>query len=201
MRSHLILVRHGETEWNHLKRYQGSIDIPLNEAGVLGAVELAKTLASVPISAIYTSPLSRAHATAQIIAKDHALAPTTHHELREWSFGSLEGKTAQEIQELCAAELAFASSLHSTERIKHKLVPDQESGIEVVLRVLPCLQDIAKNHLGQTALVVTHGGVIRALLIHFAKLSWDQTHIPNCNGASFLSDGQSFALQDFPLYN
>ncbi len=199
MSCQLILVRHGETDWNLQNRYQGSQDIPLNKTGLASAVALAKALAKRPLHAIYSSHLSRAQETAKVIANDRTLSVQLREELREFGFGKLEGKTGREIQELCAKELSHATTLPSTERLNYKLVPDQESGSAVLQRILPCLQQIVKNHPRETVLIVTHGGVIRTLLIHFAKLSWEQTHIPNCNGASFSSNGDSFELKEFPL--
>lgn len=195
----LILVRHGETQWNLESRYQGAQDIPLNERGVAGAKELAKDLAPLSLHAIYSSPLSRAQQTAKIIANSRALKIELREGLRELGFGRLEGKTGKEIQELCSLELAYATKLPSTERMNYKLVPDQESGTDVLGRVLPCLHDIAGKHIGETVLIVTHGGVIRTLLIHFAQFPWEKTHIPNCNGACFVCSGESFELKDFPL--
>ncbi len=87
----ILLVRHGETEWNRLGICQGWADEPLNEAGKAQAKEVADRLRSEPVAAVVSSPLKRAHQTALEIARHHRLSVLTHEGLREINHGRLEG--------------------------------------------------------------------------------------------------------------
>jgi probable phosphoglycerate mutase len=90
----LILIRHGETEWSRAGRHTGRTDVPLTDAGLAAAAELAPALAGRNIAAAFTSPASRAAVTAQIAG----LADARHDpELWEWDYGGYEGLTSAEI--------------------------------------------------------------------------------------------------------
>ena len=79
----LLLIRHGETAWNRVRRMQGHIDIPLNEVGQRQAQALGDALSVVPVQAVYASDLQRARDTAQAVANSHALTVNLHTSLRE----------------------------------------------------------------------------------------------------------------------
>ena len=87
----VLLIRHGQTEWNKERRFLGRTDIPLNETGHFQAAQLAGSLCNIPISAIYSSPLLRAWGTAQAIATDRGLEPIVVDGLTELNQGDLEG--------------------------------------------------------------------------------------------------------------
>ena len=93
----LLLARHGETDWNRELRIQGSSDIELNELGRRQARFLAQELTDVDLDAIYSSDLSRAHATAAAVAATHGLSVKLDPWLRERSFGSWEGLTRDDV--------------------------------------------------------------------------------------------------------
>ena len=94
----LLLVRHGETDWNRDERFQGQANPPLNETGRAQAVGLSVALAATPLGAVYTSPLERAFVTAEIIAAPHDLEPVMVAQLREMYDGSWEGLTRAEVE-------------------------------------------------------------------------------------------------------
>ncbi len=102
----LLLVRHGETDWNRQGRFQGGIDVPLNETGRQQAQQVAKFLKTVPIDFAVSSPLSRPRETAELILRHH---PGVSLELidgfREISHGAWEGKLEAEIEQLYPGEL------------------------------------------------------------------------------------------------
>jgi len=164
----LHLVRHGETDWNAQKRYQGSIDIPLNERGRSQAKEVGKDLANLSFSAVYASTLSRARETAELILAAPEQKIHLLDTLKEGSFGQLEGKSYEEVHIQYASSIEARKKLSARDKLHFKLIPDEESWHEVLERVLPTLEEIAKRHEGEEVLVVTHGGVIRTLLVHLA---------------------------------
>ena len=95
---HLMLVRHGETEWNAQRRYQGQSDVLLSDLGMRQAELIAERLAGQKIDAVYASDLKRALETARVIAGKSGLALLTDPRLRELKFGILEGLTFDEAQ-------------------------------------------------------------------------------------------------------
>ncbi|MCL1883078.1 MAG: histidine phosphatase family protein [Defluviitaleaceae bacterium] len=88
----ITTIRHGETDWNVAKKLQGSVDIPLNKAGLNQAERLAERLSSEPCDIIYTSDLMRAKKTAEIINSRHNVELVTTPNLREAGFGEFEGQ-------------------------------------------------------------------------------------------------------------
>ncbi|NGX45054.1 MAG: putative phosphoserine phosphatase 2 [Chlamydiae bacterium] len=180
----LILARHGQTQWNLEKRYQGSIDVPLTELGRQQARDLGKALNAIPLKAIYTSPLSRAVETAEIIGHPRGL-PLIHDEnLKEGSFGSNEGRTIPEVWEEFAPKLHYLSQYHGSARLDHKLVHDQEADRDVITRMTRSLESIGARHPGNV-LVISHGGAIRLLLHHLTGIDFLNLHIENAKPYHF----------------
>ncbi|NEM90132.1 histidine phosphatase family protein [Galbitalea soli] len=160
----LYLVRHGETDWNAARRIQGRTDIPLNDTGRAQALATGRLLATREWDGIYASPLSRARETAEIIAAQIALpAPGIIDAIAERNYGEAEGLGFHEVDAIYAGD-----------------VPGRESHEEVVERALPALTELAAAHPGEAIVVVTHGGVIRAVLNH---LTPDVNHGPIANGS------------------
>ena len=94
------LIRHGETEWNTLGKYQGSSDIPLSSKGIQQAEKLKEKMSSISLSAIYSSDLQRAYKTAKPIALSHHLSIQPLDLIREINFGEWEGYTVEELKEI-----------------------------------------------------------------------------------------------------
>jgi len=148
----IYLVRHGETDWNRAKRIQGSTDIPLNETGREQAAATGALLATRTWDVIVSSPLVRARETAEIIAHAAGRAiPYTLDALVERRYGEAEGLTYREVEERFPHDAA---------------VPGRESHDAVAQRVIPALILLAEQHREQSIVVVSHGGVIRAVLLH-----------------------------------
>ena len=156
----ITLVRHGQTDWNLERRIQGTTDIPLNDTGRADALAAAEVLAATgSYDAVYASPLVRAQETAQIIAERLDLdAPVTTRGLRERSFGEAEGIDVADY-------IARYGGWHSE-------VPGAESLEQVRDRALDSLERIVRASRRRSTpnqesiIVVSHGGVIRALLMH-----------------------------------
>lgn len=154
----IIMVRHGQTDWNLEKRYQGHQDIPLNQTGRQQARELALMLQHEPIEAVYSSDLLRARETAEIIAQPLSLSVNLDPRLREMSFGRWEGQTFTDIFRDYPDE--FEEWFRHTSDFA---VPGGESVNLLLERFQAFLTDISARHTG-TVLLLTHGGVIRSFL-------------------------------------
>jgi probable phosphoglycerate mutase len=146
----ILLARHGETDWNREGRFQGWADPPLNDAGRAQARELAERLRNTPFDAVYSSDLRRAHETADIVAAPHDVPVVTDPGLREIDVGSWSGLTHAEIEE------RFPGAEHH----------DGESREDHLARVLAAVERIARAHVGERILIVSHGGSLRALRRH-----------------------------------
>ncbi len=156
----IFLVRHGETDWNLQMRFQGKEDIPLNNKGREQARRLSRYLSKENISAVFSSPLSRAWETAKIIADEHNLTSDAVDDLVEINFGNWEGKAYQEMDEPDRAALAqwlLDPALHS--------IPGGESLQQFQQRLENCYKELLDNHVttGNMA-VVTHAGAIKVLV-------------------------------------
>ena len=138
----LLLVRHGETEWNRTRRFQGHADPPLNETGQEQARALAAELAGEPLAFVYASDLARTRETAEIVAAPHGVPVVTEPDLREIDVGSWMGLTREEVD---------GREWDGETREAHSE------------RVLGAIRRIAARHEGDTVLIVTHGGCIRRL--------------------------------------
>jgi broad specificity phosphatase PhoE len=149
----ILLVRHGETDWNLNRRVQGHSDTPLNDTGRAQARALGQELAAEEVDAIYSSDLLRAHETARLVAGPRGLDVTAIRDLRERHFGTWEGLTDEEI---------FARFPEAREGPWG----DGETAEEMADRVLGALRRIAETHPKSRVLVVSHGGPLRAVLRH-----------------------------------
>lgn len=159
----IYLVRHGETEWNRVGRWQGVTDIPLSDVGRAQARALGETLAGHGIDRVYSSHLTRARETAEIVTATWELAPPIQIDprLRERGYGSFEGLTREE----CAARFPGAWDLYLADR--RVVPPDAEPQAEVVERASAALGTIAAGlRPGARSLVVSHGGTIRSFVHH-----------------------------------
>ncbi|KAH6769464.1 Phosphoglycerate mutase family protein [Perilla frutescens var. frutescens] len=157
----IIVIRHGETEWNTNRRIQGHLDVDLNDVGRKQAVAVADRLSKEnQISAVYASDLKRASCTAEVIAKAcGVLEVTKDPDLRERHLGDLQGVVFHESHRVNPeAHKAFVSH-HDDQEIPG----GGESFNQLYKRCTSALQRIAKKHKGERVVVVSHGGTIRAL--------------------------------------
>lgn len=155
----IIAIRHGETTWNVDARIQGHLDIPLNDIGRWQAAQAGKALAGEPVSAIYSSDLLRAHATAQAVAQTTGAPLTTDKGLRERCFGSFEGHTFADIE-----------ASHPEDALRwRKRDPDfvpaggGESLQMLRERIAATVARLAAGHAGEQIVIVAHGGVMDVL--------------------------------------
>ncbi len=158
----LILIRHGETDWNVEGRWQGQIDVPLNAKGKQQARAVAKSLREVPIDAIYASDLQRALSTAQEIARLKGLQVQTDARLREIHQGAWQGMLVKDIEARYAQR--FAQRQHNPLTVAP---PGGETVAQVKQRVVAAVEDIIQNHPHQTVVIVSHGFALAVILAHF----------------------------------
>ncbi len=155
----LLFTRHGQTDWNIARRYQGHSDTALNQVGIHQAEQLAKRLSKETIHAIYSSDLSRAMATARAVAAFHHIEPRMDPRWRELSFGDWEGMTYDEM------------SAHSPDLfdawMKDSLAvstPNGETHLQLAEKVEAAFNEIKTKHKEETVLIVGHSGSMQSLL-------------------------------------
>ncbi len=176
--TNLVLVRHGETDWNRDNRFQGHADPPLNDTGRAQARALADELGEEQFAALYASPLRRAHETARIVASSLALQLIADPCLKEVDVGSWSGLTRTEIE--ARDPEGFARWLeygHGWD--------DGETYDELGARVVAGLLSIGARHPDAAVLAVTHGGPIRSALAASDRVPFDDARrsihvIGNC---------------------
>ncbi len=167
----IILVRHGQTEWNRLHRFQGRSDLPLNPKGHKQAQALASALKEETITAIYSSPLRRAMETARHIGRFHPSAPVIKESgLMEMNLGEFEGMNAQHWAE------RYVEFRRSWEKNPATLaMPGGESLQEVQHRAIDVLKRVLESHPPEsTLLICSHNFVIVSLLCFASKTSLNQ---------------------------
>ena len=155
-----FLVRHGETEWNKLGRFQGHEDISLNERGASQAKETARATAEWGHCAIYSSPLLRTVQVAEEIVKVTPMSVSKEPGLKELSLGDLEGVTGQEMRE--GWPLVFAQWRSNPEKMS---MPNGESLVQLRERAWRVILDIERKHSSEDSVVViSHNFAIRSII-------------------------------------
>ncbi len=180
MTTSIYLVRHGQTAWNREEVFRGRTDIPLNETGLREAELAGEYLRSVPIRAIYSSPLSRALQTAQKIAESHSLRIEPLEGLIDMSFGVWEGRSLREVKE--KDEIRFEQWRDEPHLVR---LPGGETLEEVRSRAMAALTEVIQRHPEQTLVLVSHRVVNKVLVCgilgldnsHFWQITQDTTAI------------------------
>lgn len=173
----LVLVRHGETDWNVEGRYQGQADPPLNERGKAQARQVAEALRPIGIDVIYSSPLRRAWQTAEIIAQTLGVPLFAEPRLMEIHQGDWQGRLRAEI----AAKYPELFQRWLTDPW-HVTPPGGESLQQVQARVYAAVDEILARHRGQTVALVTHRIPIALLKVRYQGLDPDavrRLELPN----------------------
>ncbi len=167
----ILLIRHGETDWNRFHRFQGRSDLPLNERGKDQARALAVGLKEQPLTAIYSSPLARAIETARLIKVFHPLVPLFEEKgLVEMDLGEFEGMEA-------GRWVVDHADFFKTWRSSPALVrmPGGESLVEVQARAIRTLERIAKLYPTEsTLLLCSHNFVNLTILCYALKIPLDR---------------------------
>lgn len=175
----LYLVRHGTTTMNVENRYRGRRDIPLDAQGYQDAVDAARELSSVGLTAVYTGPLRRTIATAQIIA-DEARVPDIRilHGLTNVDYGAWEGMTAQEAEIYDPERFRLYSTSPSI-----AVCPDGERLRDAQQRIFEAVALIGERHSGESVAAVTHAVMIRLVVARIEDVEGEQWRIPVGRGS------------------
>lgn len=168
MSTEIVLIRHGETLWNKLGKFQGSVDIELSEEGREQALALKNTLKN-DFQAIYASPLIRATETATILCEGTGLSVIPCEGMKEINFGAWEGLTLEEIKNNYPKEYAA----WRTDEKEGPFVGGDLSVRNASLRAADTIRRIATDHMGEKVLIIAHGGIIKAGLI--GLFEWKMT--------------------------
>ncbi len=161
----IYLARHGETDWNAVRRFQGQTEIALNQRGQRQAERLATRMHDVALAAIYASDLSRAVETAAPSARQQGLEVIKDARLRERHYGAFEGHLYAEVMH------EFPDLYRGwQERDPQCDLGGGESLRQLAARCEAFLDEIALKHQGQTILIVTHGGVLDLAYRHVKRL-------------------------------
>ena len=168
MKTTLLLVRHGETEWNTLGKFQGCTDIELSKNGINQAENLKSKLNG-EFDVIYSSPLKRAYETAKIVTKDTNKDVKILEDIREINFGEWEGLTISQISE----KYPEIFKAWRTDKKEAPFLGGDASTKNAVNRALRCIMDIIKKNKGKKIVIVAHGGIIKAALI--GLFNWDMS--------------------------
>ena len=162
----LIIVRHGETEWNKEGKLQGIVDIPISKVGIHQAMMIADRLKGAKIDAIYTSKLKRAIKTARIISNHHShIKIIQAKELNEMSWGKWEGMTMASVKK------NYAKLYEKREKDKFRFkTPKGESPYLHQRRISRFIKKLSKKEKNKSVLIVGHGGTNRAIIS--SLLNW-----------------------------
>lgn len=178
----IILIRHGQTDWNRQRRIMGHHPIPLNAAGRLQALKVAANLRKVPLDRIVTSPFLRALETARILAKGRKIGLKLAPEVAEIGYGLWVGKKFDEVR----GDKNF-KIYHTRPRLA--CAPEGEKMTTVQKRAVGLIEKLRKQHKkGGRIAVVSHADVIKVILVHYMGLDLNDMlrfRIDNC-GLSLL---------------
>lgn len=175
----IVLVRHGESEGNARRIFQGWLDSGLTDLGRRQAEAVGARFASEPVAAIYSSDLARARDTAAAVARHHTLEVIELPAFREYGYGEAQGLTWAEVTERWPVEPGDIGS-HA--------IPGEEGFPAFRARVVAAWQPLAERHAEELAICVVHGGTINQIVSHVLGLAPDvraPIRVANC-AASFI---------------
>lgn len=164
MATHFIFIRHAQSTWNEVRRWQGHANPPLGAIGRQQAQLLAQRLSTWKIDFLYSSDLARAAETAKILGESLGIRPTFDPVWRERGFGALEGLTSEEI------EVQFPEAWASRLMGPISGVPGAEDQLDVITRSKAACATLLEWHPGKTVAVVSHGGMILTTLVQLLGL-------------------------------
>ncbi|HIQ48121.1 MAG TPA: histidine phosphatase family protein [Aquifex aeolicus] len=176
----LIVVRHAESQWNPIGRYQGLLDPDLTERGVEQAKKLAQVLKKENINALFSSPLKRTFRTAQIIGEEIGLEPIKEEKIIEIDHGVWSGLLVDEVKEKFPKD--FELWLKEPHKVKF---PEGESLLDVFKRIKDFLEFLLENYNEKTVAIVSHTVPIRCLYCAVLDIDLSKFWSFGCDNASY----------------
>ena len=172
----VILIRHGETDWNTKQIFRGRKDIPLNEVGLAQAKAVGTSLKDIQIDAVYSSPLGRALETAKVLAECRSLEIELEEGFTDIDFGKWQGVSHEKVKE--EYKDLYEIWLKNPQMVAF---PEGESLKDVSTRSMEALEKVIKKHPGKTLAIVSHRvlnkvllcGVLGLELSHFWHIKQD----------------------------
>jgi probable phosphoglycerate mutase len=195
----IYLIRHGETQANLNKIVSGHFDSPLTEAGEDQAKIRGQELKAIAFDAVFSSDLIRAKRTAELIALDRKLAVQTHKLIRERFFGHWEGRPEGEFLKDNKELIALRKTLSDSQKPHFKYSFGYESDADIAARMITFLREIAVGFAGKTVLVVAHGSIMRATLMHLGFARQEELPAGSIENTGYVvleSDGVDFFLKE-----
>ena len=192
----LLLIRHGQTDWNVDGRWQGTIPVGLNDVGRTQAQALATYLAQRQIGSIYTSHLPRAFDTAKAIGDTIGVIPQTDERLQEFNLGVFQGLTRHEISQ------RYPNEWHDFEAdYWNYSVTNGESRRALQNRAYDVFQHIVANAVGPEVAVVSHGGTIRMLLLRLfdGAPELNHFHVENTSLTTLVRESDRWRLHELAI--
>jgi len=194
----IYIIRHGETEWNIKHLMQGHLDSPLTQAGEQQAKDIALRLKHIHFDEVFSSDLLRAKRTAETIILERKIAIKTTQALRERNYGVFEGKVYDEYNQALQKLLVQYKTRSEQDKVFYK-----SHGVETtdqsIARLITFLRELAVSYSGKTILVVSHGGVMRYLLVHLGFGTYKTLpprSIANTAYIKLASDGVDFFVKE-----
>lgn len=184
----IFFIRHGETDWNREKRFQGHTDIPLNDLGREQALSLCSRMVELKIDLVVSSSLTRAYETALIAIQDIKLPIQKDDRFKETNVGEAEGLTYEQMAEKFGVHHIERWRSYE-ERDLDIRYPNGESKRQMMIRVREAILDIAQSNSNQNIAIFAHGMVMRALTFAFQQgVEWDLTLFSNGSIHHFIWD-------------
>lgn len=178
MVTRIYFVRHGESESNLIHQFAGSLDKPLTDKGRFQADATARLLSDVPFSAVYASDLARAYDTGKRIANTHGVPLIADERLREIFAGEWEGKIYSDLEKDYPESYGvWLSQIGLTQ------CPGGESVASLQARVKKCVDEIVRNHPGETICIATHATPIRVM-----ECIWSHTPLSLMHGIPWVGN-------------
>ena len=189
----VLLIRHGQTDWNVDGRWQGTLPVGLNDVGRTQAQALATYLAGRQIGSIYSSDLPRAFDTAAAIGAMQGIVPQTDVRLQEFNLGVFQGLTREEIKDRYPIEW----SDFETDYWDY-VITKGESRRSLQKRAYEAFQHIVAQADGPEVVFVSHGGTIRMLLLRLFEGSHELNHfhVENTSITTITRDEDSWRLDE-----
>ncbi|WP_075883767.1 histidine phosphatase family protein [Candidatus Protochlamydia sp. W-9] len=175
----IYLIRHGETDWNMLGKLQGHIDISLNSSGKIQARNLQKQLNHINFAAAFSSDLSRARQTAEIVLESKDIKIEETAVLRERQLGEWEGQSIDDLKNWLQKNSQIDSFIQE-DFLAYKWDSISENYAEVFNRLSTLVLKISPLYLGSTILLSSHGGLLRSVLYQLDFKSELRWHVDNC---------------------